>query len=405
MIASASLLATILGVLGSLAQAHFISPDDLGFVRKYSVVSSYAVFLNLGLFSILHREYPVLIGQGQPERARRTVAIVQSWCLLVSTVVCCILSIIMIAELFQGHLREASAWFIQIIAVWGTLYTEYLGCTYRSGQEFERLAKGQFLSAISGVAVVPLFWIWPFPTLVLRSVAGSILCSLYLHVVRPVKVGWCLPLQEFSTLVKRGLRLYVGTYLRYSFWLTVEIWLMLKFAGDSGVGLFVFSKMIATAGAQLSMAINQVYLPRLAQKYGQNGGNVSECLKFVVRPALLNSGISVLIICGFWLFLPPLIQYAFPHYLAAVPLIRVLVLQTILVSVSMPLYMISITENYLTQILAAIIGLAVFIGVSFALQHQIYQGVAVAWGTLAGQAAFAMVCFFGLIVSEKRRKG
>ena len=68
MIASASLLATAVGIVGSLIQGHFVSPEDLGFVRKYSVISGYAIFLNLGLFSILQKEYPVLIGRGENER-------------------------------------------------------------------------------------------------------------------------------------------------------------------------------------------------------------------------------------------------------------------------------------------------------------------------------------------------
>jgi len=119
--------------------------------------------------------------------------IVQSWCLLASGVVCGALTVITLFELFQGHWREAAAWFIQIIAVWSTLYVGYLTYTFRSGEEFTRLAQRQFASTLDSTAVLPLFIWLPFPALVLRSVAGQIISSLYLHVVRPVKVGWCLP--------------------------------------------------------------------------------------------------------------------------------------------------------------------------------------------------------------------
>ena len=400
MIASANLLGIVVGVIGSLVQARFISPDELGFVRKYSVVYQYAVFLNLGLFIILQREYSVLIGRGEQERAHRVAAIVQSWCLLVSVFVCGTLSLVTIIELLHGRWREASAWFIQIVATWWALYGSYLVYTFRSGQEFERLAKGQFMSAIAGVAVIPLFWLWPFPTLVLRSVGGSIVQSFYLHFLRPVKVGWCLPWLEFLNLVKRGLRLYVSDYLRYMFWLTVEIWLMLRFVGDSGVGLLFFSKMIAESATQLSTAVNQVYIPQLAQRFGQSG-SIRSCLRLGAKPTLLNLGSSLIIMGCVWYLLPPVISYAFPKYSEAVPLMRILVLQTLFVSISLPLYMVTVLEDYLTQLAAAVVGLGIFVGTAFFLHSLGLQGRSVAWGTVAGQAAFVLTCLLGLFLKAR----
>ena len=189
MIASADLIGTALGIIGSLIQARFISPDDLGFVRKYSVVSGYAVFLTLGLFTILQREYPVLIGRGELDKARRVAAIGQSWSLLVCAVVCGGLSLVCLGQILEGDWREASAWFIQIVSVWATIYGGYLICTFRSGQEFEHIAKSSLLASVSGVLVLPLFTVWPFATMVLRSVTGSLVSSVYQHAVRPVKVG------------------------------------------------------------------------------------------------------------------------------------------------------------------------------------------------------------------------
>jgi len=390
MVASANLLGMVLGVVGSLVQAHFIAPDDLGFVRKYAVVANSAIFLSLGLFTILQREYPVLLGRGEREQAQRVAAIVQSWVLLASGVVCGILTAIMLFEMVQGKWREAAAWFIQIVAVFSTLYVGYLTCLFRSGQEFERLAKSQFVSSIAGTAVLPLFVWLPFPALVLRSVVGQILSSVYLHFVRPIKVGWCWLWRDWLNLVKRGMRLYAGTYLRYSLWLSVEIWLMLRLAGDVGVGLLVFSKMIADAMSQVSYAINQVYLPRLAQHFGQTG-SVRGCLKLALKPTLVNLGVSLLVTLSVWFVLPPILGFAFPKYVQAIPLVRILALQTLVVSVSLPLYMVVVLEGYLTQILAAVLGLAVFVGVALLLARLGLEQSAVAWGTLVGQVTFASV--------------
>ena len=403
MIAFANLVGTGLGIVGSLVQAHFISPNDLGFVRKYSVVANSAIFLSLGLFIILQRDYPILIGQGQPDRARRAAAIVQSWCLLVSGVVCGVLSTVTVVNLVQGHWREAVAWFIQVIAVWSALYVGYLTCTFRSGEEFSYLAKGHLTASLTGVLTLPFFAWLPFPALVLRSVAGPIVSSVYLHIVRPVRVGWCLPWREFINLVKRGMRLYVSDYMRYVFWMTVEIWLMLRLAGDAGVGLLVFSKMIVIAASQISFSINQVYLPRLAQRFGQTG-LVRACLQLSAKATLLNLGMSILVTVAVWFLVPPIIKHAFPNYLDAIPLLRILVLQTLIVSVSLPLYMVSVLEGYLTQFVAAVVGLAVFIGITILLHQFGLRGESVAWGTLGGQATFAVTCLCWVFKKARNEK-
>jgi O-antigen/teichoic acid export membrane protein len=395
MIASANLTATIIGVIGSFVQARFITPEELGFIRKYSVISGYAIFFSLGLFIILHREYAVLVGRGEKEKADHTVAIVQSWILIVATLICSGLLVLTIVELVQMHWREASAWFIQVVAVWTVLYVGFLDCTFRSGQEFERRSKGQFLSTMGSAAVIPLFWLWSFPALVLRSVVGPIIQSTYFHIVRPVKVGWSLPWREFLNLVKRGMRLFVSDYLRYNFWLTVEIWLMLSFSGDKGVGLYVFGSMLIDISSQIITSINMVYIPQLAQKYGQTG-KITSCLKLAAKPTLINFGISLLIIFFYWFLLPPLISFAFPNYLDAIPIIRILILRIILIGFTLPMFMLTILESYITQFVAVVFGLLVFVGTAFMMNSRGFNETAMPWGSLAGQVIFTMICLIWL---------
>lgn len=395
MIASANLLSTAFAVIGSFVQAHFIVPDDLGFVRKYSIVSGYAIFLSFGLFNILQREYPVLMGKGESERARRAAAIGQTWCLLAAASVCSVLAALSLAEFVQGRWREGCAWFIQVVSVWSILYGGYLTTTFRSGQEFERLAKGSFLSSFIGILVLPVFALWPFTALVLRSVAGSVVSSAYLHIKRPVRVGLLLPGREFFDLVKRGMRLFVGTYIRYNFWPTVELWLMLWIAGDVGVGLFVFSAMICEAMLQLSTAVNQVYVPRLAQRFGETG-SLASCLKLALKPTLLNTAIALVLTSAAWMALPPIVTRLFPNYIGAIPLVRVLLFDSITVALSLPVFMVQVLEDYTTQTIAAVIGLAVLAGTALLLHGAGMKEMAVIWGTIAGRFTFVGISLLSL---------
>ena len=395
MISLANLSGAVVGVAGSLVQANFITPDILGFIRKYSVVSRYAIFFSLGLFIILQREYAVLHGRGDREQANQTVAVVQSWCILVTTVACGSILIMTVIQLFRQNWYGAAAWFIQIVAVWSTLYVGFLDCTFRSGQEFERRAKGHFLGTIGTAVIIPLFWLWPFPTFTLRSVIEHIISGIYLHFYRPVKTGWYFHWGKFRELVKRGMRLFVSEYLRYNFWLTIEIWLMLFISGDKGVGLFVFASTLVDMSAQVITAVNMVYIPQIATLYGQTE-RIKSCLRFVIKPTLLNFGISTVIISSFWFLLPPVISYAFPKYLGAIPILNILVLRILLISITLPMYMLTILESYLIKLIAAIVGILAFIGTALSLKSMGLTETATPWGTLAGQMTYYAICLLWL---------
>lgn len=390
MIASANLVASALGLVGSLVQARYVVPGELGFIRKYSVISNYAIFLSLGLFTIVQREYAVQIGRGDEGAARRAVAVGQSWSLLASTLVCGGLLLVAGVQFLLGNGREAAAWLVQVVAVGSILYGGHLACTFRSGQDFVSLAKSNYLGAALGVLVLPLFAVWPFPALVIRSIVGPAATTLYQHRRRPVRVGWRLPLGEWRPLVARGMRLFIGTYLRYNFWASLEVWAVLALAGDGGVGLFVFASTISAALGQLATAVNQVFAPRMAIAYGRTG-NVRECLRIAAKPTLVNVAAAVAVTGASMLLLPAVISMAFPRYGAAVPILRILLLEIPLVAVSLPLYMVAVLEDHRVQTTAAVVGLAVFAGLTYVLGMHGAREVAVAWGTMAGKGAFALV--------------
>lgn len=390
MIASANLVATALGLVGSLVQARFIAPTDLGFIRKYSVVSNYAIFLSLGLFTIVQREYAVQVGRGDERAARRAVAIGQSWIVLVSTLVCSGLLLVAGAQLLLGNAREAAGWLVQVVAVGSLLYGGHLASTFRSGQDFISLSKSSYVGAALGVLVLPLFALWPFPALVIRSIAGPVATTLYQHLRRPVRVAWHLPLGEWRQLVGRGMRLFVGSYLRYNFWVSVEVWAVLALAGDGGIGLFVFASTIAAALGQLATAVNQVFAPRMAVAYGKTG-DVTECLRLAARPTLVNVAAGLAVAAVALLLLPTLVSVAFPRYGAAVPILKILLLEIPLVAASLPLYMVAVLEDHRVQTLAAVAGLATFAGLTYALGSHGGREVAVAWGTMAGKTVFVLV--------------
>lgn len=393
--ATANIFGAIVGLIGALAQSRFVDPRDLGFLRKYSIISGYAVFLSLGLLIVLQREYPLLKGRGEEKKAIRVASIVHSWCLLLTIIICGGLILVTIIELILGRYREASGWLIQSIGVWSAIYVGALGSLFRSGQDFERLAKSQVRTSMVTCVVIPGFWWSAFPTMVIRSVLGPMTFGYQLYKARPLKLSWCLPVNELLVLVQSGIRLYIGDYLRYVFWGTIEIWLILWIAGEKGVGMLVFCKIIIDVMIQLQTAINQVYLPRIAHRYGECG-DIRKALRVAVLPSIINIGIASIIVSFSWYVSPAVITIFFPKYLAAIPLLNIMVLQTVFTSFGLFLYMITILDGYGAQLCAAILGIAVFVGVTFQLKAVGLGIRSVGIGTISGQMTFAAVCFLWL---------
>jgi hypothetical protein len=58
--------------------------------------------------------------------------------------------------------------------------------------------------------------------------------------------------------------------------------------------------------------------------------------------------------------------------------------------------MVTILESYITQFIAVITGLMVFIGTAFSLNSMGFKETAVPWGSLTGQMIFTGICLFWL---------
>lgn len=48
--ATGNMTAMLLGVIGSLVQARYIVPEDMGVFRTFGIVAGYLTFLHLGVF-------------------------------------------------------------------------------------------------------------------------------------------------------------------------------------------------------------------------------------------------------------------------------------------------------------------------------------------------------------------
>jgi len=385
-LASGNIISSILAFVGGIVQAQYISPNDLGFIRKFSVISGYVVFFQLGLVDILQRDYPYLMGRGEEDKAKHIVSVCQYWSIAISVSFGALFAVMATVLLAAGKWRTACGWGIQSVSISTMLYTSFLSATYRNGHDFKRLATSNVKGQLANTLILPFFRYASFGALVLRSFVGSVYSAIYLHRHRPVRVASTFNWPIWRNLVKRGLPLYGVNYLSQALWISIVMLLVLRYGGDKFLGLYVFACVLIEALRTLPLALIQVYIPRLGYLYGKTG-RVTDCLQDSMRPMLICLLSSIVLLFLGLAFAPFVIRALAPKYLDSLPIINILLLLLIVTSIQVPLFALSAMMDMKALYLSTLIGYSVLLSVGYLLLHFGFGAQSFVWATVAGQLA------------------
>lgn len=358
-LAGSNLFAAILGIVGSLVQARFVTPEDLGYFRQFSIATGYAFFLHLGLFGALQRFYPYYIGKGQQDKAIAVAEICQAWNVAVSAFVSGAFVVLALASLTTGNWRAMLGWLVQAVAMTGFIYGGYLGATYRSGHDFATVAKGSIISSVVSTLTLPLFVIAPYVALVVRSSVGSLTNLVYLHLHRPLRLRWRFEWREWRDLLKEGLPMFVAGYGGSTGWSVVETSLILSFLGTVPLGLWSISFMLLEFANKVPQAITAVYIPRLTETFGRTE-SVVESMRVCRKPMLWGTPAMLVLAGGICLMLPLVVPVLMPHYIAAIPTMALMMLTLPILVLELPYALLVAMGKLVQQNIATYVGLGVF---------------------------------------------
>ena len=281
-----SLFATAVGIVGSLVQAHFVAPSVLGYFRTFSIYTGYAFFLNFGLFNAFQRLYPYLRGKGDVQQAVAIAEICQAWTVIVSVFVSVIFASLSFLAAVRGDWPAFGGWVVQIVTIATLVYGGYLAHTFRTSHDFLDVAKGSVLSTFTSTLVLPVFVVYPYVGLVLRSTVGSVANLAYLHLNRPLRVVWRFSIIEWWALVKTGMPLFIAGYGATVLWSVTELSIISRFLGAEAVGLWSVSFMVLEAASKVPQSIVTVYDPRLTERLWQTRELYCLCEMVLETPAI-----------------------------------------------------------------------------------------------------------------------
>ena len=262
---------TLLQSLGGLLIVRFAGPEEIGLLAACSIPLGYLAFLHIGTFDGLQRQIPFYVGKHTPERAQALASSAGAWNSWVSSIVCLGFSIVAFHDLLGKNYFGFAGWMTQAASSWRVFYGEYLGATYRTINQFVRIARVQFIQAILSFGLVFTLPFWGFYGLCARQSSANLLVVLLYHRFRPYKMPYRINMKDLKEVVRIGVPFSFWGILNTSVWATTESSLMLVAGGISGLGLFAGAVFMRGAMQIIPDSLQQVLKPRMVEAIAREG--------------------------------------------------------------------------------------------------------------------------------------
>jgi O-antigen/teichoic acid export membrane protein len=391
-LASGNLIAMGLRMIGGLVVLRFVSVDTLGLFNSIGLALGYAPVMQLGIINGLNRELPFYFGKGETNRVRELAAAAQAWAIVVGLTFLAALMCIAIWQLAHGQMWKAAGWFTY--GLLGFIYfysTMYIQMTFRSSQDFVKLAWANVLEnsvALVSVAFVALF---SFYGLCLRLLISRATAAFMLYRYRPVRVRPKWNLRQMKHLLIIGAPIF-GAGAVYGWWGgVVNSTLILKFLGTHGVGLWAPVLIEISALETLPSALEQVIYPRMAEAFGR-GRSMRDLNKIAHKPIIYSALGMIPIVVVSWLLMGVAVRLVVPHFVAAVPALRWALLLPIATCFQSGNSIFNVARRQDLYVTAVILGIAAYAITLWLLIRDSVYLAAFPQAMLVGRIVFVLAC-------------
>jgi O-antigen/teichoic acid export membrane protein len=375
---------------GSVLQARCVAPSTLGLFNGIGLVIGYTPLFHLGILDGLNRELPRYVGKGDQQHAKDLAAAAQAWAIAVGTILGVALLMVAGWQLAHGKFMLAFGWLTNAITAFLYLYTGYLQMTYRTSQDFARLALVGVLGNAVALVLVVLVAFLNFYGLCLRAIIVSVLSVLLLYYSRPLRVGPRWNLGHLKHLLTIGAPILGVNYL-YAFWGLLNATLVLRFMGTEGMGLYAIVAMASSSFELLPNAVEQVLYPRMSEQFGRTN-QVHDLGAIWHKPMLLTVVAMVPMTVLSWWLAEPVVRWVAPAYVGAVPAIQWSLLLPLASSFAPVGSFFNVVRRQDLYVTAILLGMVVYGGSLCWLIRDHALLPAFPQAMLAGRVVFLLVC-------------
>ncbi len=382
----------MLRLAGGVLQGRLVAPATLGLFNGIGLALGYAPLLQLGILNGLNRELPYYVGKGDHQRVKELAAAAQAWALAVGGAACLALLGVAVWQLAHGELWMGAGWFTNAILAMFLFYnSQYLQLTYRTSQDFARLALVGVMESIVGIVLLVLVAWLNFYGLCLRALLIGAIGTALLFYWRPVRVGPRWNARHLRHLLIIGAPIF-GVGILYSWWGVINSTLVLRFTGVEGMGLYSMVLMASATIEFIPSAVSQVVYPRMAEQYGRSD-SVNELVRTVRKPILITAAGLIPLLAAAWWLVGPVVRLVVPAYANAVRAMQWGLLLPLVSSFAPVNSVFNVVRRQGLYVVAILLGMASYWGSLMWLIRGEVSLVAFPQAMLIGRAVFTLMCY------------
>lgn len=396
-------LTAIISITCGVLQARFVSPDTFGYFNAFAILGGYLTFLHMGSLTALARDYPYWMGKGDAQKARNAAAVSLGWVLLICAGLALLYLVLVAVNLIRGDYRAAAGWGANLVIASLVNYSLYLGCTYRTNDDFIIWSKVSVAGALVSVLTLPLVAWLGFWGLCLRLAIPTAFQTALSHRWRPLKIRPRLDFREFWAQVRFGLPMDLAGFFSTSCMAATLSAMVLAKYGVGVLGLFAFARYGETVIQQFGLSIAQVFAPKISQQMGATE-DLRVCARYAAKATAFGTAVALGAIVAGTLVAHPVTGWLTPAYIEAVPMFQVLLWAGLYPVLTIPSHALMADRCVYPVAAANMVSYGVFalLGGAVVWASLPYVYIAVAYVT--GKIAAVMVCYVTLWLRLRARR-
>ena len=319
----ASTMSSLFAMAVGFLNMRWLGPEILGIWSSVTILNSYLPFLQLGIQSGLNLELPIILGEGDKNKAEQTVATALFYACSLAAFFS-LVSVLVIAYLlfFTSVDRYVTYGVVAVclMTIMSCFRLHYIA-TYRSANAFDRLSKIYIVDCFVSVICVIGIYYFKYYGLLFYQVAQYAVFTILMWYFAPYRSTKPRFYKlHFYALLKRGVFMMVVNQIRDIVHSLPRL-IVLKLGTMTQVGLFSPATAVGSFINLVPGQIAQFIHPQMSYRYGQtkNAKDMWPYLRFlgIWMPFILLPFVAIL-----WFIMPYVVEYFFPKYIESIWPIR-----------------------------------------------------------------------------------
>lgn len=288
----------------------------MGMWATVTIFEVYSSFLRMGVVNGMNRELPHALGQGDFDKGDKFAATTQMFSIFNGLI------LLLLAPIIIKSLDVDESYFacitVVLIKACLSFYTTYLTGTFRSDDQFGKLADITLIGLCTKLLFCPLVFLG-FNGFLVFELILILINSFLLHKFRPFRIKPKFYFPEMRRLVSTGFPLFATSYLLGVFDTMPRIFII-KDGNEQLLGLYAPILVLLNTMMIFPSSIMNFLYPKFSYQIGQKIPAIQIWKNYFKVLVLSFIGISLIVILGY--FLMDYFGVFFPKYASSVQYLK-----------------------------------------------------------------------------------